>query len=95
MNKGEAHKILLKELACYRSQSYGELTKLIGSPLNIERRTESCAYQIEIQAFWDEPHQPKGNIRIIGSIDNGKFFSALKPLSIDFIKTPGGDFVGE
>lgn len=95
MNKGKAQKILLKEIAHYRSQSYGELTKLIGSPLNFERKTESGPYQIEIQTFWDNPRQPNGNIRVIGSIDDGKFFSAIKPLSIDFIKTPGGDFVGE
>ncbi len=95
MNKGEAQKILLKELAHYRSQSYGELTKLIGSPLNLKRETDSVVYQIEIQTFWDDPRQPDGNVRVIGSIVDGMFFSALKPLSADFIKTPGGDFVGE
>jgi hypothetical protein len=49
-------------------------------------------YQIELQAFWDD--QPDGNIRVLGSIDDGGMQSIF-PLSSDFIVSPDGQFVGE
>ncbi|MBW2248960.1 MAG: hypothetical protein JRF62_17635 [Deltaproteobacteria bacterium] len=96
MNTEEAQDILSLEVVAIRSKSYEELAALIGSPLNFERKGPSgAAYQIEIQAFWDNPRSPDGNLRVFASIDDGKFLSAFKPSSVDFIKSPDGNFVGE
>jgi len=96
MNKREAQDILNLEVVEICSKSYEELAVLIGSPLNFERKGPSgAAYQIEIQAFWDNPRSSGGNLRVIASIDDGKFPSAIIPSSTDFIKSPDGNFVGE
>jgi hypothetical protein len=49
-------------------------------------------YQIEIQAVWDA--RKSGDLRVIGSIDDGTW-RALRPRSSDFIVRPDGTFVGE
>lgn len=49
-------------------------------------------YQIEIEAFWDG--RPGGEIRMMGSIDDGGL-RALMPLTDDFIIRPDGTCVGE
>ena len=96
MNKQEAQEILHSELITYRSREYEELTALIQSPLNYEKEGPSgVIYQIEIQAFWDNPRDVDGDIRVIASIDDGKFPSAFIPLTLDFIKNSEGNFIGE
>ena len=96
MNKEEAKSILYQEIEVFRAKSYEELTILIGSPLNFERKGPSSTnYWIEIQAFWDTPRNAYGNLRVIASIDDGRFPSAFMPISADFIKSPDGNFVGE
>lgn len=94
MNKQEAEKIIADQLKPYRQQPYSELIKMIKQkPSTYEVRGLSGAlYQIEIQAFWDD--QPNGNVRIMGSIDDGSWRS-FSPLSDDFIKSPTDAFVGE
>jgi hypothetical protein len=49
-------------------------------------------YQIEIEVFWD--NQRGGNVRVMGSIDDGGW-RAFMPLTRDFIKAPDGSFVSE
>ena len=96
MNKEEANSILYQELEAFRAKSYEELSTLIGSPLNFVRKGPSGTdYQIEMQAFWDTPRDACGNLRVIASIDDGRFPSAFMPISSDFIKSPDGNFVGE
>ncbi len=96
MNKQEANEILKSELLTFRSREYEDLTVLIRSPLNYESKGLSGAtYQVEIQAFWDNPRESKGDIRVIASIDDGGFPSSFIPLSSDFIMSPDGNFVGE
>ena len=96
MNTEEAQDILSLEVVAIRSKSYEVLATLIGSPLNFEKKGPSgAAYQIEIQAFWDNPRSSDGNLRVIASIDDGKFPSAFIPSSADFIMRPDGNFVGE
>jgi len=96
MNKEEARSILAEALGAFRSKSYEELSALIGSPLNFERKGPSgTEYQIELQVMWDSPRTPGGDIRVIASIDDGRFPSAFMPLTADFIKRPDGGFVGE
>jgi hypothetical protein len=96
MNKAEARVILESELGKYRYLSYQELSGLIDSPRNFQvLGPTGCEYQLEVQAFWDQPRKPGGDLRIIASIDDGGLLSALIPLTQDFIITPEGKFVGE
>lgn len=93
MNKEEAKKIVAAELKTYRAKPYEELAKLIDAPICYEKVGASGpTYQIEIEAFWDD--KPNGDIRIVGSVDDGGW-RAFAPLTYDFIKSPTGEFIDE
>ncbi len=93
MDREEATSVLANELARYRSETYGALQRLVDSQDTCEVTGPSGAkYQIEIQAFWDAGRG--GNLRVLGSIDDGGM-RAFFPLTDDFIITPSGAFVGE
>jgi hypothetical protein len=96
MNKQEAMDLLAREIARVRSMQYIELVTLIDSSQIFEREGPSgCVYQIEIEAFWDNPRESYGNVRVIGSIDDGRLPRSFLPLTIDFIKDPDGHSVGD
>ncbi|MGD8402658.1 MAG: hypothetical protein PVJ21_03290 [Anaerolineales bacterium] len=96
MNKIEAQKILHEELLAFRDKSYEELQYLMGSPHVVERNGASgTSYVIEIEVFWDNHQKTGGNLRVIGSIDDGKILSSLTPISSDFIMNSDGNFIGE
>ena len=96
MNKAEARDILAKELLHFRAMSYSDLKKLMGSQQVVERSSASgVSYTIEIEVFWDSPREPGSDLRVIASIDDGRFLSALSPLSSDFIMNSDGKFIGE
>ena len=94
MNNDEALRVLQEELAIFRAESYDDLVRRIsGGSFDCERSATSGAkYQVEVQFFWD--NRPGGNVRVIGSIDNGGW-RAFLPLSRSFIKSGDGSFVGE
>ena len=52
-------------------------------------------YQIELQAFWDEPSQPGGVLRVMGAIDDGSRPAVNFPLTEDFLIDRDGTFVDE
>lgn len=96
MNKDEAHKILSTELQKFRDTPYVTLRNKLGNQGCWEVIGPSGAtYQIEVDILCDDPRSKAGNLRIIGSIDDGRFPSAFSPLSEDFIMTPDGRFVSE
>jgi hypothetical protein len=96
MNRSEAKIILDKELNLLRNQSHEELQKLLTCPLVVERTGESGAsYQMEILALWDNPRDEGGNLRVFGSIDDGGFLSAFRPVSADYVITSDGKILGE
>jgi hypothetical protein len=96
MNKEEAQRLLLQELEIFRRKPFQELSKLVGDPIHIERKTPSgTEYQLEIEVFWDDPRIPGGNLRVMASIDDGGFFSSFTPFTLDFIKTSNNTFLGE
>ena len=96
MNKAEARGILARELLHYRAMRYSDLQKLMGSPQVVERSGASgVSYTIEIEVFWDSPRKPGGDLRVIASIDDGRFLSVLSPLSSGFIMDPDDKFIGE
>lgn len=93
MNKEEAQQILAEHLSIYKRRSYSDLSHL----LNKQETTEVTApsgswYQLEFEVFWDD--KPNGNLRVIGSIDDGGL-RAFFPLTDDFMITPEGKFIGE
>lgn len=93
MNKEKARNVLILELAKYGQMSYEELCQLMKEPVIVHvEQPGSPWYQIEIQVFHDDPKS--GNIRVLGSIDDGGWRSII-PLSEDFIMAPDGSFVGE
>ena len=93
MDKKRAKSILAKQLARYRNKTYADLGRLIGQ-LDIFEITQpdGVIYQIEIQVMWDD--KPEGDIRVMGSIDDGGWRADV-PLTDSFIMTPEGRFLGE
>jgi hypothetical protein len=86
MNRAEAKGILDQKIISLQAKSFEDLQKLIKSPEIVEQTGASgVSYQIEVQAFWDNPKERFGDLRVIALIDDGRFFSALVPLSVDFI----------
>jgi len=89
MNHIEAKELLALELAKYRQRSYDELVKLIKTPAPCVTVSgvSKATYQIEVNAHWDA--EPAGDVRVVGSIDDGGW-RAFLPLSDSFIVAPGG-----
>jgi hypothetical protein len=89
MDKTEARQLLTAFLEELQQQSYQELQAYLSHPVCIERPGPSGAiYQIEYQAVWDS--HPGGDLRLIASIDDGGFLSALLPLTLDVLVSPPG-----
>jgi hypothetical protein len=83
MDKSEAQAILGEQLG--RFGSYAELLPFVASK-RVEtfevRGASGTNYQIEIQFFWDD--KPSGDIRVVGSIDDGGL-RAFVPLTQDLL----------
>jgi hypothetical protein len=94
MDRARAEEILSAVLDEYRLMSYAELTQLIRSGPAVELVTTPGGdqYQIELQVFWDD--STGGNVRVLGSIDDGGL-RALFTLTDDFIMNSSGELVGE
>ncbi len=93
MNKQEARNLLDRQLARYRTVPHSDLVAKIGCQECFETLGPSgVTYQVEIQFFWDD--RRGGNIRVIGSIDDGGL-RAFCPICTSFIMTPDGTLVGE
>lgn len=94
MDKEEAGLVLAQRFSEYRAIAYAELAGRIGTIEIAEIQAPSgAAYQLEFQFFWDS--KPNGDIRVLGSIDDGGLRTFITPLSDDFIKAPDDTFVGE
>jgi hypothetical protein len=93
MNREEAKSVLSNELKKYRTRSYDDLRRHIGTQNDFTVIAPSGAeYQIEVDFFWDS--RTDGTVRVMGVVDDGGP-SALHPLSGLFIVAPSGEFVGE
>ena len=93
MDKHEANQLLSEALAKYRAVSYSDLPARIGDATCTEVIGASgTSYQIEINWDWDD--RPGGDIRVMGSIDDGGW-RAFFPLCDSFIMAPNGRVVGE
>jgi hypothetical protein len=93
MDRREAQALLTEQLGAYRRRSYADLAASIGELRSSEISSlAGREYQTEVNVLWDD--RPGGNIRVIGSIDDGGL-RAFAPLTDSFIKTPDRSFVGE
>ena len=93
MNGDEAKQILDRELAKVRVRSYAELAGTVGDSMLSEiEGSGGATYQIAILVVWDR--EAGGNLRVIGSIDDGGW-RAFVPLTDDFILAPDGSFVDD
>ncbi|MFO0822533.1 MAG: hypothetical protein U0792_05335 [Gemmataceae bacterium] len=71
MDQIEARSVLLRHFAGWRGRSYRELIGLLGNQGSDEVLGPSgAAYQIEVEVLWEG--KPKGPVRVVGSIDDGK-----------------------
>jgi len=94
MDRSEARTVLSNHLALFRKRSYADLVALIGDVHVAEISGPSGAeYQIEVEVRWDSPGDR--TVRVLGAIDDGRFLSALTPLTDSFILSPDGHFVAE
>jgi hypothetical protein len=95
MNKKEARSILSEHLTGLRSRSYAELASWVSQRRNDTLEVVASSgtrYQIELQFFWDD--KPSGDVRVVGSIDDGGI-RAFLPVTDSFILSPEGRFEGE
>jgi hypothetical protein len=68
----ESKWLLLRNLVEWRRRPYDEQRTLIDQEHHIEVRGRSGTnYQIEIQPVWDD--KPGGDIRVFGTIDDGRW----------------------
>ena len=94
MNKSEAAAVLKHHIGQYRGKSYEKLITLVGNvQVHEVEGIFGASYTLEFDVVWDD--KSKGDIRVIGAIDDGTLRNAISPLSDDFILTPDGRFVGE
>jgi len=87
MDRQEALGLLNAKLDDYRHMSYADLAAKVGHeefPTVVSRA--GTEYQMEIQIRWD--HRPGGDIRVMGSIDDGTFRGAFKPVCEDLLVSP-------
>jgi hypothetical protein len=93
MDKAEAHQVLTRELTVLRRLPYGDLVErfLDRSESKWVTADSGARYQLELQAFWDDPRNQ--TLRVVAAIDDGGW-RALKPLTEGFIIASDGPFVG-
>jgi hypothetical protein len=93
MEKTEARELLRSHLDPWRTCSFGELSQRINKTFRFETAGPSGThYQGSIQVFWDD--RPNGDIRVVGSIDDGRW-RAFVPLTGSFTIARAGSLVGE
>ena len=94
MDKIEARSVLSRQLEAWRKRSYRELITSLGNQgCDVVIGPSGTEYQIEVDVVWDG--NAGGDVRVIGSIDDGHLLAAFCPLSDSFIISADGSFVGE
>jgi len=87
MNREEALSLLNAKLDDYRRMTYAELAAKIGDEDIAEVVGPSgTTYQIETLVTWD--HKPNGDVRVLGTIDDGTLRGAFKPVCSDLLVSP-------
>lgn len=99
MDTEEATRLLAPHVERLRRVPYSDLVRYVDEVEAFEVTGESgTMYNVEIQAFWDSG-QKGGNLRVLASIDDGRFrwrfLPVVVPLTKAFIIAPDGSFLGE
>ena len=90
MDKRQAGKVLAEELERYQEMGYSRLSCLVGEEIVFTvTGMDGIEYQLEIDVLWDNPRKPGETLRVIGSVDDGRFPAAFAPLTLDFLVEPG------
>jgi hypothetical protein len=83
----EAKWLWLRNLVGWLRRPYDELRALIDRGHNVEVRGRSgTEYQVEIEAVWDS--EPGGDIRVLGSIDDGRWRACCPLTYVALIPKP-------
>jgi hypothetical protein len=94
MNAAEATDIAETVLQAYRQMRYDDLARMVDETVWVRKfGATGAVYNVQVQAFWDA--QPRGNVRVLAAVDDGKSGRVMCPLTCDFIIAPSGEFVGE
>ena len=87
MDETEARHVLQEQLAPWRRMSHAELAGEIDVDHHVDVAGASGAtYQVEIQVLWET--EPGNGILVLGSIDDGSFWRACKPLTDSLVVYP-------
>jgi hypothetical protein len=93
MDKTEAQGVLDQQLASFTRRSYTDLLSTIDHPQTTQAKGSSgTIYNIEFNVFYDDSHR-KQDLRIMGSIDDGRGRSFVLPLTRSEIMKPTGELV--
>jgi len=91
MDKTEARSVLKQKLNEFATRPYSDLVALIDKPVDVTvTGTSGTSYGIEFNMFYDS--HLTGDLRIIGSIDDGGW-RAWFPLTETLIMKSNGKFV--
>jgi hypothetical protein len=94
VDEQEARWLLAAEIKRLRSLGYDHLRRMEPDAYEVTG-SSGATYTVEIQAWDDDPKRPDGDLRVIVSIDDGRGYRAIVPLTQDFIIAPDGTFVDE
>ena len=86
MDRKEATALLSAKLDEYRQLTYDQLAARVGEVPEVVGPS-GVRYQMEIQFVWDD--KSGGNVRVLGSIDDGGW-RAFLPLCDSLLVTPEG-----
>ena len=92
MNKEEARQLLeikLNELKNLKFEEFSEWVLNKRVEVYEIKGSSGDQYQVEVEAHWD--HEKNGDIRVLGSIDNGTFRAAFTPICADFLVSKSGE----
>ena len=90
MDKHEALGLLNQRLSVLEQLPYSELVKRVRTNEAIQVIGQSgTEYNVEITVVWNGMRENE-EIRVIGSIDDGHFWSAFRPGMAGFVMSPSG-----
>ena len=97
MDEPETNSILRTFVEDLKRRSYSDLMqRYLGQDEALEVVGASgTRYQVEVQAFCDDPRKPNENLLVMVSIDDGSLWRSTVPKTSSFIVAPDGTFVGE
>jgi hypothetical protein len=93
MDKAEAAAVLDQHVASFVRRGYAALVTAVDRPDGMQTEGPSgTKYNIEFNVFYDAGHG-KGDLRIVGSIDDGGTRTFMFPLTKTEIMKPTGELV--